>query len=69
MFAKKMLEDGSYECHATLHIKDGTALVILHSMFGLPPGTTIPLTRKEHNLLVGESEVGEPGFVHGHTII
>ena len=69
MVEKTMLEDGYYHSWATVHIKDGNALVILHDTFDLPSGTTIPLLRKEHNLRVGLSDIGEVGLYNGHSII
>ncbi|WP_417912719.1 hypothetical protein [Candidatus Electronema sp. TJ] len=65
------LKDGEYPCNATLHIKDGKAIIVLHSMFGLEPGNTIPLYREEHELKV-ETGGGEPkriGLKNGHAII
>jgi hypothetical protein len=63
------LPDGQYECFASLHIKDGKAFVILNSTFGLQPGTTIPLLRKEGNILVDHTSVGEFKIRNGLTII
>jgi hypothetical protein len=66
------LSDGQNACQATLHIKDGQAVVVLHSMFGLRPGTTIPLRRPEGNLLIESApgaEVGKLGLLNGHGII
>jgi len=63
------IHDGVYPCSATLHIKDGKAVVVLHSMFGLPAGTTIPLYRSEHNLKVESVGVDSTGVKNGHTII
>jgi len=66
---KGIPKDGEYPCSATLHIKDGKAVVVLHSMFGLAPEITIPLLRKDNNLKV-ESGGGEPiGIKNGHAII
>jgi hypothetical protein len=63
------LEDGAYPCSATLHIKDGKAVVVLHSMFDLAPGASIPLYRTEHELKV-VSGGGDPiGIKNGHGII
>lgn len=64
------LADGQYPCSATLHIKDGKALVTLDSTFGLKPGTTILLYRKEGDLVVDQL-AGEqiPNFFNGLTII
>ena len=39
------IKDGVFPCSATLHIKQGKAVVVLNSMFDLPAGTTIPLYR------------------------
>jgi hypothetical protein len=69
MSPKTMLDDGCYDCSATLHIKDGKAVVVLHSMFGLKPGSAIPLLRKDHNLLVELSVVGSVVILNGHSII
>ena len=70
MSEKTTLEDGCYECSATLHIKEGKAVVVLHNMFGLAPGGTIvPLFRTEHNLLVELSDVVNLGIKSGHSII
>lgn len=40
---KQCLADGRYSCSATLHVKDGKVVVVLHEMFGLQPGATMPL--------------------------
>jgi hypothetical protein len=69
---KACLTDGQYPCQATLHIKDGKAVVVLHDMFGLEPGSTIPLLRKECNLLVEAVEAmsaARAGILNGHGII
>jgi len=65
----KSLEDGVYPCSAALHIKDGKAIVVLHSMFDLAPGVSISLYRQEHDMQV-VSGGGEPvGIKNGHAII
>lgn len=66
---KKSLEDGQYPCSATLHIKDGKAVVVLHSMFGLSPGTEIPLVREDATLLVERLDGSQVGILNGHSII
>ena len=64
----KHLADGSYECSATLHGKDGKVLVVLNTTFGLEPGAAMPLFRKEHNMKV-EASGGQFAFLNGHRII
>ena len=66
---KPHLADGQYDCSASLHIKDGKAVVVLNSTFGLKPGTTIPLLRKEGDLLVDEISGGRVPLFNGLTII
>lgn len=66
---KNCLVDGQYSADATLHIKDGKAVVVLHSMFGLASGTEIPLKRREGKLLVEGGITKEPGILNGHSII
>lgn len=70
--SKRCLPDGAYACRATLHIKDGKAVVMIHDTFGLEPGSTIPLLRPECNLIV-EADVGtiakRVGVLNGHGII
>jgi hypothetical protein len=63
------LAEGSYSCHATLHIQDGQAVVVLHSMFDLKPGTTIPLARRDGNMLVEPLTGSSVSILNGHTII
>jgi hypothetical protein len=66
---KVCLQDGVYPCSATLHIKDGKAVIVLHSMFDLAPGAIIPLYRKAHEMKV-VSGGGDPiGIKNGHAII
>lgn len=65
----KGLEEGQYPCSATLHIKDGQAVIVLHSMFGLEPGTEIPMKRNDGKLLVETGGGIEPGILNGHVII
>jgi hypothetical protein len=63
------LEDGVYPCSAALHIKDGKAIIVLHSMFNLTPGVSIPLYRQENDMQV-VANGGEPvGIRNGHAII
>ncbi len=63
------LQDGVYPCSATLHIKDGKAVIVLHSMFDLAPGATIPLYREEHELKVVAGGGDPIGIKNGHAII
>lgn len=67
--AQSCLADGKYPCQATLHIKDGEAVVELHDMFGLAIGTAIPLLRKDGNLLVEQLLGGSVDLKNGHAII
>ena len=70
--SKRCLPDGAYACRATLHIKGGKAVVMIHDAFGLEPGSTIPLLRTEGNLVV-EADAGTIakglGVLNGHGII
>lgn len=66
---KGPLKDGEYPCHATLHVKRGKAVIVLHTMFGLKPGTTIPLLRPENCLEVVLSGGDPTGIKNGHAII
>jgi hypothetical protein len=63
------LGDGQYSCSATLHIKDGRAIVVLHDMFNLMPGATIPLARQECNLLIEKLEGSSVAILNGQAII
>lgn len=65
----KSLADGSYDCFATLHIKDGKAVAVLHTTFSLPVGTTIPLLRSDCNLLVESISGSQIDILNGHAII
>lgn len=69
MNVNKSFEDGQYSCSATLHIKDGKAVAVLYTMFGLAAGTELPLKRRERNLLVESSGTSEPGILNGTGII
>lgn len=40
------MKDGCYTCPATLTIKDGKAIVTIHTDFGLPDGSTISLAKQ-----------------------
>lgn len=66
---KTQLVDGKYHCCATLHVKDGKLVVELDDTFGLAPGTTIPLLRKDNNLIVEELSGSQIRFFNGHAII
>jgi hypothetical protein len=66
---KKCLPDGQYACAATLHVKEGKVVVVLHSTFGLEPGATMPLLRREHDLRVESLSGSQVGILNGHTII
>lgn len=66
---KRTLQDGCYDCAATVHIKDGKVVVELHSTFGLEPGTSIPLIRTEHDLRVERLTGSQVDFFNGHAII
>jgi hypothetical protein len=66
---RQNLPDGTYDCSATLHVTDGKVVVVLHSMFGLQPGTTIPLLRQENNLRVETLSGSQVGILNGHAII
>jgi hypothetical protein len=69
MSEKAILKDGIYPCSATLHVREGKAIAVLHSMFGLVQGTTISLYRKEHNLVIEPGDAGKIGILNGHAII
>jgi len=66
---KDHLPDGQYDCSATLHIKDGKAVVVLNSTFGLRPNTAIPLLRREGDLVVEQLTVSRVPLFNGITII
>lgn len=66
---KHHLADGKYDCFATLYVKNGKVLIELHSTFGLEPGTTLPLLREKHNLLVEKLIGSEIELFNGHVII
>lgn len=64
------LPDGEYECNsATLIIKDGKAMVVLQSAFGLKKGVTIPLLRPENNIVIGGEILPLVEIFNGHAII
>lgn len=63
------IKDGQFPCNATLYIKDGKALVELHTTFGFSLGTKIPLHREENNILVESYKGSVMSFLNGHTII
>ncbi len=63
------LKDGEYPCSATLHIKDGKAVIVLHSMFDLVPGATIPLAMRTQEMKVVDCSGDPVGIRNGHTII
>jgi hypothetical protein len=63
------LADGCYDCQATVHVSAGKADVVLHTTFGLAPGTAIPLLRRDGDLLVEERRGSLVKFFNGHTII
>jgi hypothetical protein len=69
MSKTRKLKDGAYDCSATVHIKGGKAIVELHTTFGLPAGSTIPLTRKEGNIAIELVESQLVEFFNGHAII
>ena len=67
---KKCLPDGEYECNAaTLFIKDGKAVVLLKSAFGLEQGTIIPLLRPDNNVVIGGENIPLVDSFNGHSII
>ena len=66
---KDGLADGLYDCAATVHVKDGRVAVVLHTTFDLPPGTSIPLLRKECDMRVEELSGSQVGLFNGHAII
>ncbi len=66
---QKRLPDGQYDCAATLHVKDGNVVVVLHTTFGLQPGATMPLLRQEHDLRVEALSGSQVGILNGHSII
>ena len=70
--AKGNLPDGEYACQATLHVRDGKVLVVIHNPPKLEIGTTIPLLREQNNFVMeGEAEgiTKRLGILNGHGII
>ncbi len=64
-----IIEDGEFPCSATLNIKDGKAVVVLHTTFGFPSGAKIPLHREGNNILIETFKGSEVSFLNGHSII
>ena len=69
MKQSEVLPDGEYPCMATLVMKNGKAVLILHSTFKLAEGTKIPLLRSGEHLEVTSSIVSNTELRNGHTII